>query len=40
MEKKNIYIIIGIVIVVIAIPAVLLLLGFLGGFYFYMQGAR
>lgn len=37
-SNKIIYIIIGIVLLVVAIPVVLVILGMLGGLFFYMQG--
>ena len=39
-SNKTIYIIIGVVLLVIAIPFVIVLLGFLGGLFYYMQGAN
>lgn len=41
MEKSNnkiIYIIVGIVLLIVAVPIVLALLGFLGGMFYYLQG--
>jgi len=39
-SNKTIYIIIGVVLLVIAIPVVIVLLGLLGGLFYYMQGAN
>ena len=37
-NNKTIYIIVGIVLAVIAIPVVIMVLGLLGGMFYWMQG--
>ena len=37
MSKKTIYIVVGIVILLVAIPLAILLIGFLAGVIFYFQ---
>ena len=39
-EKKTIYIIVGIVAFIIAIPIVLMILGMIGGFIYYRNGGN
>lgn len=39
-EKKVIYIIVGIVGLIVAIPIVLILIGMIGGFIYYRSGGN
>ena len=39
-DKKTTYLIIGVVICVLAIPLLLVVLGMLGGAFYYLSGAK
>lgn len=39
-DKKTIYIVIGVVCLVLLIPITLVVLGMLGGVFYYMQGGQ
>lgn len=39
-DKKIIFIIVGIIGVIIAIPVLLVIIGMIGGFVYYQSGAR
>lgn len=39
-SNKTTYIIIGIVLLIVAVPVLIIFLGFLGGMFYYFQGAN